>query len=885
MCLPVTQPPTPTVTSTATHTATETHFPSETGTNTHTTPPSPPPVPSQPNCVPFQYKKQCEESGQEYAVFTDYADLPVGVSPGTCLPCRQSCNDGCQVSAVVSDAPHGAHVIQYFFSSDCSADTGIYFNRAVFSPDASNTCVLDLSSISCGFVGPITSATDPKFDISSSVLSDDDDDDSSALSSADGEGSFDTEFESSSDEGSHNAEASASSSAEASSSASVSLKSAVFSGACTFTPANGAPCFTQNFALVSIAPNTFVGVEIYVPAQYEVVTGDVYLLNPSLDTNAATPCVQCPGLKLPIPAIKTCPNVAPPMASMQSIGGFVHALGAIGAAVISGLHGLSTAAPAIQQTCLQPQRISASQDAMTQLSIAIQWADLADARLAALGQCNRTGFTSSALQTIDLTPSKMSGCDYDACAALLDIASSLAGGKKPTTQHTLIGRSAQLIMSGKRLLGQQRYTEASNNLCCAEHVIDQVGLATQCSESQMSAFCNMQRISPSNSPARNVPTLVEAARLERKRGDALSKSADSLISSLLSTVALEQCNVSKFTELDNDINDGVTEWNAFSHADTKTWFLYTIMGEPVALGTRDDVEIDLRFSSAHLKDGGRVYVTRLGEEASDDCFTVNSVLHATPDCPSVSFVKLFMSMRAALAVPRGPKVYEQIDVPYINTLVNHPQVAASHMTIVTYVPPAATTIDEARAVTLDFELRVRSRESAGHSCVVRTNGLRSDGHGYAVLVPTAQFVNWPREGVPAFMPTLTDGICVGGDDGGLACDEKQECPMGYCIADANDEKGQQWRCFDSPDAGENPFSECSKLSECPYGTCYGYAGSAQLGAYPTLKTWRMCFTLGCYTDAVKPTGSCTGCFTDEVVEWFKQLSLTSNTVELYQFHE
>jgi hypothetical protein len=206
------------------------------------------------------------------------------------------------------------------------------------------------------------------------------------------------------------------------------------------------------------------------------------------------------------------------------------------------------------------------------------------------------------------------------------------------------------------------------------------------------------------------------------------------------------------------------------------------------------------------------------------------------------------------------------------------------MTLVSYVPPAGSTIDDARAITLDFELRVRSREQAGLSCVVRTNGLRSDGQGYAFLAPSALYIE-QREGIPAYMPVLGQGICVGGDDAGLTCTAKQECPLGYCIDDVNDAAGAQWHCFDSPDPGENPFSDCTKTSECPFGYCYGYPSSTQLGAYPTFKTWRMCFTFGCYTDAPQAQGACTGCFTPEVAQWYSQRSLASNAIELYQPHD
>lgn len=88
--------------------------------------------------------------------------------------------------------------------------------------------------------------------------------------------------------------------------------------------------------------------------------------------------------------------------------------------------------------------------------------------------------------------------------------------------------------------------------------------------------------------------------------------------------------------------------------------------------------------------------------------------------------------------------------------------------------------------------------------------------GIGVAVP-APF-KWPLEGVPAFsdvklMPT--GGLCIGGDNCAMRCNELQECAGGYCELHGP----QAFSCVDAP--GANADTLCSRMSQCPYGRCNG----------------------------------------------------------------
>jgi hypothetical protein len=367
---------------------------------------------------------------------------------------------------------------------------------------------------------------------------------------------------------------------------------------------------------------------------------------------------------------------------------------------------------------------------------------------------------------------------------------------------------------------------------------------------------------PIGTPARQLPTLS-------KRQATRSHVPGATV------IAFEQCTLSPLTPRDNDTNDFVFEVTAEASIDKTTgeWLDYTLLLQPLAIGSTDDFALDVRFDDIGLPVGSRVHLIRLGAEPLDDCFTVNSVHDETAACPSMSTVRLFRSVRAALPAPSTAH-----QAPYINTLRDQPHQLAAHTAMLTILPPPGT--PRPLNLRLDFELRTRNVVPS-KTCVVRSNLLRSDGTGYAVVVP-APFA-WPLEGVPAFLAEGTRGICVGGDEAANACSERQECPNGYCILD--EASDQRYRCYDSPNAGENPYTSCARISQCPYGSCYGYAGSNQHGAYPTLATWRQCAKLGCYGADANSTAACVvmQCQSRAVTHWYQERSMASSN-ELYLQH-
>jgi hypothetical protein len=123
---------------------------------------------------------------------------------------------------------------------------------------------------------------------------------------------------------------------------------------------------------------------------------------------------------------------------------------------------------------------------------------------------------------------------------------------------------------------------------------------------------------------------------------------------------------------------------------------------------------------------------------------------------------------------------------------------------------------------------------------VRTTGEASDPVGFGFVVPSASW-QWPLEGIPIYLDAAhSTGQCVEGGNGGEPCNQADECPGGYCDATTK-------MCVDAYDeVGQSVYHKCTRQSQCPYGTCYGYPGSTQLGAYLHFAEWLECRDAGCY---------------------------------------
>jgi len=319
-------------------------------------------------------------------------------------------------------------------------------------------------------------------------------------------------------------------------------------------------------------------------------------------------------------------------------------------------------------------------------------------------------------------------------------------------------------------------------------------------------------------------------------------------------LAFEQCGGATTTPHDRDANDAVFSLlaNSLFAKNGDHWLGTHIYLAPVALGSTDDFSLALRFSDVGLPPGAQVRVTHFGTETTTDCFTVNSALHASTECPSAAVVPLLRSVRAALPQYLGASN------TLVNTLDAQARVTkAAHTVQVVVTPPSSVgTTGNVRTlnvphgqITIHAELTTRG--GSGTPCVVRTTGVASDAVGFGFFVPNAQW-QWPLEGVPIYLdPAHPSGQCVEGGNSGEPCNERDECPDGYCDATAH-------MCFDAfEEDGLSVYHKCTKQSQCPYGSCYGYPGSTQLGAYVHFAEWIECRDAGCYElpNAQQPIGA------------------------------
>lgn len=338
-------------------------------------------------------------------------------------------------------------------------------------------------------------------------------------------------------------------------------------------------------------------------------------------------------------------------------------------------------------------------------------------------------------------------------------------------------------------------------------------------------------------------------------------------------IAFEQCGGAPSTPHDRDANDAVFAASANSLFNGTRWLGTHIFIVPRALGSTDDFALSVRFADLGLPPGAQVRVTHFGAEPTTDCYTANSQLHATADCPSAASVPLLRSVRAALPQYWGaPNQF--VDTLDDDSRVTKPAHSVQLVALPQQTPagatgnvrPAATVAR--KQITLHAELTTRGTTT----CVVRTNGLASDAPGFGFVVPAPWA--WPKEGVPIYLDDAhLSGQCVEGGNGGEVCSLKDECPGGYC-----DTKKQE--CVDAYDEdGESVYHKCALASQCPYGTCYGYDGSEELGAYAHFGEWLECREAGCYAAtnmpsvkgaqrAVDPHCKLGNCHESQVLRWW-----------------
>jgi hypothetical protein len=289
---------------------------------------------------------------------------------------------------------------------------------------------------------------------------------------------------------------------------------------------------------------------------------------------------------------------------------------------------------------------------------------------------------------------------------------------------------------------------------------------------------------------------------------------------------------------------------------------YSLYASPLAVGSQDDFTLNVRFHDMGLPTGSQVHITHFGASHITDCYTVNSVADETAECPSAAVAPLFRSTRAALPPRAGA------GTAYVNTVPTEPIVRveqhAAHMVVTPRQGSRA--IAAARdSFTVHAELSTR-----GYDCVVRTNGLASDPIGFGYIVPAPW--RWPNEGVPMFLDTPHQrGQCVSGGNGGEPCSEADQCAGGYCQLKSK-------KCYDAHgEDGISQYHTCTKSSECPYGTCYGFAGSQQRGAYAHMGAYLECRAANCYAATPDPLCALGDCQSLDVSHWWA----AGNTPDLF----
>jgi len=759
-----------------------------------------------PGCEPCVYKKECEDSGRPFAVFTPYPDGWDGECTDECLaeqPCQLPCGDTrCSVSAFVRIGTNGKRVIEYFIvgpDNNC-AD---YIRALSFS--AHNTveydrkCIARIDALHCGDIAPYGGSVD--FDLFGGAISSDDDASNS-----------------------HSVDLS---SADSSSSSSKRGHCVVKEDWC--------PKQRQSRFIVTFRPG-FRGVVVEVPDDFVIAVEPVHLLQ---SDGSYYRCSKACTLDLPV---AKCGNsrcdsasssggddlcaeygqhlVAPPpkpVAFVPNIRAQVHAIEqqVMRLAVAQADHG-------VHAICLPPSTTIGVLDNSNGAE-ARAWLNALEEQAFALAHCPRAPApTATDEYSLNLGAAEHVGsCDVARCRAALLHATRLTGNVVPRTAAAFVARARALTGAARDAYAAERFNEARQAACCATLLTESLLAEYACAVEH----CGADHVYPSNAVFATDSNSSSRRRALHASSPPRAQSHEPLVT----LVAFEECDVAteEFVP-DNDLNDAVFAVYATSMvgALTRRWFASAVHIETRALGTTSDFALELRLADAHIPAGSRLLVLHHGSGAAEECYVANSHAAATPDCPSTDVIRLVRSVRSAL--PHHPSS----SIPFTNTVAEMALAEPAHLVSLYIQVPSSAGVNGIPTLRLAFELRDRATD-----CVVRTlhfDSARSP-HGFGLLAPAPFY--WPLEGMPAFIngTELPDGgLCIGGDRARSHCNQRDECAGGYCeMADGH--VGRH-HCYDAPLPGINSDALCTRISQCPYGKCYGYEGvrSTQAGVYPLL---------------------------------------------------
>jgi len=793
-------------------------------------PPQPPSL-----CEANVLRKQCEESGNAFAIFTPYPDDYNATRDGECTgaaPCRLQCGAfDCSISAIVKELDDGAHSIQYFVGggAECRQRLrGLSFGAGTtldeLDPDYAYyrerfaECDVCADDFSCGFVAPVADGFETLFE----------DDDSS-----------DSEFFEDDDTSNDESEASDSD--------------------------RGALCQLKDDKLCSRRHEkrifvplraAFRGTGLVVPAHFAIETRLVNVLGPvaqhhcehecalelpvpvctepdsSSSSSSSSDCSDCDASTalhgyVPPPVWTKQPTPAPTPAATdppapQVLGGTVIGARAQLAAPSDDYGACETPSAdwVAQHTTLADSRVAAR-----------AWLNAVDEHSMALLLCDSELFTdTNSRAAVDLPTHDRNSCDYEMCAATLQQSSALVVGGAPRTPAEFIARAAELSSEARNLYSAARYPQARQSACCAERIYSQLLDASECSRQH----CQLAHIYPGAGSIEEYKALLDAESIRLRKRAPQEERAYNLArahepaqeaAAGAHMLLFEECDEpGELTQPDNDINDavfGVYASSAVSPRDG-AWLSSLIEVEPLARGSLQDHALTFVFDDAGVPPGSRVHVMRYGREPALDCYTVNSLQSETPECPSTNSARLVRSTRAALPAAPGARA------PFVNTLASEPLAKAAHRAALFIQVPRATGV---RAPSLKLHFALHSR---GSNCAASTTPFdgSAERRGLGLLVPAPFY--WPLEGVPAYLNRtrvpLDSGLCVNGDNARALCDERDECAGGYCELEGRN----AYHCIDADGRpGADYDSSCSHASQCPYGRCYG-ADPNERGAYPQL---------------------------------------------------
>ena len=784
-------------------------------------------------CAGNVLRKQCEDDGNPFAVFTPYPDNYNASESGECLdaqPCRYACTADCSVTALVQELAHGERVIEYFVTGDeqCGERLrGLSFDGAsLLALDGGEPplqhkahapqCTVAADDLLCGYLAPYDDDAH-RFEL---PFEDDDTQDSFLDPNDDdtSDGDFSRSGASHLAHHGHDHE-----------------------HKCALRDDKKCAHRHEKRVLVPLRGG-FRGTAVHVPHGYAIELRNV---NVFAHSNRFHCVVECE-LPLPVPVCtrvdesddddddKECANCADesPYADYHR----EYAAGADDAALqrVGSPEPAAAAAPAAASAYGECERLDAawlaaqSDATAAAQTAALAWMNVAGERASALARCAAGAFVDNgAMRVGALARDSAVSCDYAQCAASLATASLLSGGVAPSSAAQFAARAEELLGAAAEHYSDMRFAQARQAACCAERVYGALlaRSAAQCG----TQHCGAAHVYPTeNDSAPERDALLRKRDVGAHDSGAAYRIAEPVQRARVrgagrAVLAFEECGApSNDFVPDNDFNDAVFAVSADSALSLVdgAWLSSTLHIEPLALGTQRDHALELRFADAGVPDGARVRLVRYGAPSSVECYTANAPHGATLECPSASVLRIFRSLRAAL-----PQ-HAAVDAPFVNTLAGEPLARAAHR--------AAIFVDVPRhyrtTPTLRVALELRDRKS---NCVVQSARFdaRRALHGAAVLAP-APF-DYPLEGVPAYLNAtlVADGVCVGGDAARRRCRAPQECAGGYCQLHGAD----AYLCVDAPQRGVNRDAFCSRKSECPYGRCYGnVARPEERGAYPAL---------------------------------------------------